>query len=605
MSPSAGSESDDELSTREAVTPQPPMRRDTDISMRGPPPPIPQPNVAAEEPRSPTMASARRTSFAPEIPSAPSPVVDQRANRGVPPIPGLPPVSAYTNDIRAAPRPPPLAAPVPSHQAENEDEEDDDDEYEGDYDTDAPSATHKDVLRSHGRDSSVDTGSLSEGFPRNPASAPMGIAPPIPMTQRAMPPLPPQTLDTSPRRSLEMAPRAVPPPPPSAPAPAAISEDYDPYRYTAPTHGLPVRTSMEGPAPPRQAPALPQQPPPPPGRAMPPPVPQSPVGPMPPRAGPAPPPPGRAGPAFSPQGPAPAAPRMGPVPPPPARQLQEDSDDDTPAPSVAPVRRSVEQSRQSVDHGHIARDVDLGQGSQWWAQANMPPPVFQGRSDVLFEIEETSTPHRGGRTTVSKDVYVLFQDYSQTVITARFDTKAPADVALEQRHEPPPPRARQDQLEAASSQYGSAILRAAHSKVNHTAGDGTALGLVLGAIRSQPTALLPVGTRAYGALIYVNIANATVQQNDEIRAGDIISFRNAKFQGKHGLSKYSDDVGRPDHVAIVVEWDGTKKKIRAYEQGRESRKVKMESFRVGDLRSGEVKIWRPMGRQWVGWEGES
>jgi len=106
-------------------------------------------------------------------------------------------------------------------------------------------------------------------------------------------------------------------------------------------------------------------------------------------------------------------------------------------------------------------------------------------------------------------------------------------------------------------------------------------------------------------LIYVNIANATVQQLDEIRPGDIISFRNAKFQGKHGLTKYSEDVGKPDHAAIVVEWDGTKKKVRAYEQGRESKKVKMESFRVGDLRSGEVKVWRVMGRNWVGWEGES
>jgi len=272
---------------------------------------------------------------------------------------------------------------------------------------------------------------------------------------------------------------------------------------------------------------------------------------------------------------------------------------------AAPVRRSVERPRASTDNGIIARDVDLAQGSQWWTKPNMPPPAFQGRPDVLFEVEETTTPHRGGRTTVSKDVYVLFPDYSQTVITARFDSKAPGDVTLEQRHEPPPPRPRQDQLEAASRQYGQAIFSAAHSKANSPVADGSAQAFISGAVRSQPTALLPVGSRAYGALIYVNIANATVQQLDEIRPGDIISFRNAKFQGKHGLTKYSEDVGKPDHAAVVVEWDGTKKKVRAYEQGRESKKVKMESFRVGDLRSGEVKVWRVMGRNWVGWEGES
>jgi len=77
--------------------------------------------------------------------------------------------------------------------------------------------------------------------------------------------------------------------------------------------------------------------------------------------------------------------------------------------------------------------------------------------------------------------------------------------------------------------------------------------------------------------------------HDEIRPGDIISIRNAKFQGKHGPmhAKYSMEVGKPDHVAIVAEWDGVKKKVRAWEQGRESKKVKQESFRLDDLRSGE------------------
>lgn len=69
--------------------------------------------------------------------------------------------------------------------------------------------------------------------------------------------------------------------------------------------------------------------------------------------------------------------------------------------------------------------------------------------------------------------------------------------------------------------------------------------------------------------------------------------------------KYNIEVGRPDHVAVVVDWDGTKKKVRAWEQGRESRKVKMESFKLGDLRSGEVKVWRVVARAWVGWEGQN
>lgn len=574
MSPGAGSEAGDEMSLRDVAPPAPPTRRESVMSVRAPPPPVPGGAPASSaEPRSP-VGPPQRTSFAPESP------VSYQHRSGIA-MPGMPTIP-IPNDQRGAPPPPPSAppahhAPAPTRNTayDDDDEEDEDADYEGDYDTDRRSP-QQDVLRSNDRAYFPGDGHTDAHGPRAvPPPPPTFDAPPI---HRAVPPLPPM-------------PARGPAPPPTS------TDDYDPYRYTAPAPGIPQRT-MPGPAPGRpgaQPPALPNVPPPTPARAMPQPMPQSPIPAAAPRGGP-----------------------IGPAPPPPPVQQHFDTANandyhNVPPPSaprrsveqVAPIRRSVEKPRASMDNGIIARDVDLAQGSQWWTKQNMPPPVFQNRPDVLFEVEETTTPHRGGRTTVSKDVYVLFPDYSQTVITARFDAKAPSDVALEQRHEPPPPRPRQDQLEAASRQYGQAIFSAAHSKANLPVADGSAQAFIAGAVRSQPTALLPVGSRAYGALIYVNIANATVQQLDEIRPGDIISFRNAKFQGKHGLTKYNEDVGKPDHAAVVVEWDGTKKKVRAYEQGRESKKVRMESFRVGDLRSGEVKVWRVMGRSWVGWEGES
>jgi hypothetical protein len=264
----------------------------------------------------------------------------------------------------------------------------------------------------------------------------------------------------------------------------------------------------------------------------------------------------------------------------------------------------MDVSRPSVDQGCIAQDIDLAENTLWWTQPNAPPPVFQNRKDLLYEVEESSSTKRGGKTMVSKDVYVLFLDYSQTVVTVQFDAKNPADATLEQRQESPPLQPRQDQLEEAHVQLGTRISEAINSIQNTTVGDGTPFGLVQHLLNPLPDALLPVGTRAYGALVYSNLANASVSQNDEIRAGDIVSFRNARFQGHRGTmhQKYSTEVGKPDHVGVVVDWDGTKKKIRAWEQGRESKKVKMESFKLGDLRSGECKVWRVMSRNWVGWE---
>lgn len=201
-------------------------------------------------------------------------------------------------------------------------------------------------------------------------------------------------------------------------------------------------------------------------------------------------------------------------------------------------------------------------------------------------------------------------------MTAQFDKSNPSDVALEQRHEPPPHRLRQDQLEAAWQTYGVRIAeqadRLASGKKDKDAagvGDGSAAALAHELIRNLAgSPLLPVGNRAYGAPVYANIGNASVQQFDEIRAGDLVTFRNAKLQGKHGLQKYSTEVGGGaggGHVAVVVEWDGTKKKVRAVEQGRDEKgrvKVRGESYRLGDLKSGEVRVWRVVGRGWVGWD---
>lgn len=258
----------------------------------------------------------------------------------------------------------------------------------------------------------------------------------------------------------------------------------------------------------------------------------------------------------------------------------------------------MDQPRPSQSQEFIAGDVDLGVSSHWWTQPNVPPPSIQGRKDVLIEVQESKS-----HDSFHKAVYVLYLDYSQTIITADFDAHNVSDVHLEQRHEPPPTLHRQDQLEQAHETYGVRLAKDIEGKQNTVVGDGTPHAVVHELLKFYPQALKPISTRAFGALVYANLANASIQQHDMIRPGDIITFRNAKFQGKHGAmhAKYSMDVGKPDHVGVVMDWDGTKKKIRAWEQGRESKKVKVESFKMGDLRSGEVRVWRVMGREWVGW----
>lgn len=265
----------------------------------------------------------------------------------------------------------------------------------------------------------------------------------------------------------------------------------------------------------------------------------------------------------------------------------------------------MDQSRPSTTSEYVARDVDLNEHSQWWKYPARIPPLFENRPrELTYELEENNITSRSGRVTITREIYVLFHDYSQTVVTVRWDRDDPANASPEQRHEPPPPHLRQDQLEEYHAKYSAKLYDGAVTRQNTVVGDGDAYTFIKELFTLVPNALKPVGNRSYGALVYANLANASVQQYDEIRPGDVVTFRNARFQGHRGglHQKYSIEVGKPDHVAVVMDWDGTKKKVRVFEQGREKGKVKVEGFKVGDLKSGEVKVWRVVGREWVGWQ---
>lgn len=598
MSPSEGSESDDEMSLhqRSSLRLQPgtdssqPLSREDPLPVPsvGPPPslpgrpPAPQSRPSDYTGRNPPMQSTETSPTSPRSPTDPL----KRSSR-VPPIPGSSPAISYAPQSRAPPPPPPSNPPparaptgdsrvpplVPRTQAP-EDSDEEVTEYEGDYDTDmASSASHKDALKSHTRGSSLEDDSMTEEASMHHSGLP-SLGPGPSSAPRAVPPPPPNQVSRNHRQSSDM-PRSAPPPPPPSKQQMYDDEeknDYDTYKApTSSQRGI-NRPEMEGPTTPRFEEPEPLFPASPPQRTVP---------------------------TLASQSTSqyPSSPNMavsGRSGPRQSTEMQRTS---------TSIRRSTDTSRPSGELGFIAGDVDLGHDSQWWARRDTPPPVLQNRRDLIFETEETSTTRRGGKQAITKMVYILFMDYSQTVVTAQFEAKDPVHVSLEQRHEPPPQSLRQDQLENAHTRFGSRIAEAAIAKKETVVGDGTPHALVLDLLSALPEALPPVGVRAYGANVYANLANASVRQFDEIRPGDIVTFRNAKFQGHRGPmhSKYSIEVGKPDHVGVVIDWDGTKKKVRAWEQGRESKKIKAESFKFGDLRSGEVKVWRVMARNWVGW----
>lgn len=579
LSPGPGSESDDEASVRNLGS-----TAETPLAETAVPLPIRNPSVrgtpsipGSENARSPE--GNRASYFGLDSQSTTS---DKRASRAPPPVPGSPLIAA-----RPPPPPPPAApsrATTDLQAGENERES----EYEGDYDTDiASSAKHKDALKAgtHVREASLtDNNSMGDPTLRSPPPPPHGTAP------RSVPPPPSAPTSAGPKTRASMdAPRAPPPIPPTATrVPVPGDDDYDPYRYD----------SSRGPPPPVPGAVSIAAPPLPPPRQ---PEPESSADDdddlysktpprksfeAPPRAVPAPPP---------------------AQPPPPARVAPRESLDVQRSNTIS--RRSMDQSRPSMDNAYIARDLDLAESTTWWTASQPLPPSLQNRQgvDILSESEQSTASKRGGRKEVSKEIYILYIDYSQTIISVRFDANNPADAQIEQQHRPPPPKPRQDQLETYWQRFGRNIAETVnalgHAKKDTSVGNASPAALPAELIKGNQQALQPVGNRAYGALVYANLANASTQQHDEIRPGDILTLRNTRFEGTHGTMKhkYKQEYGSM-HVAIVEEWDGTRRAIRAWEQGREKQKVRSEKFRLGDLRSGEVKVWRVVGRDWVEWE---
>jgi hypothetical protein len=286
-------------------------------------------------------------------------------------------------------------------------------------------------------------------------------------------------------------------------------------------------------------------------------------------------------------------------------------------------RRSIDTSKRSSEfHSHsrqasvdvsslgniqentkrLATEFNLDDGTQWWfTEAGVPRSVTE-RNDIIYEIDESQHIQRGGKVFLVRDIYVLFADYSQTIITVEFSSQND-HVAFQQRIENAPAALRQEQLVNASQTFGARISQ----KVLEYVGQSLPKGQLLSTLLKSLGGVAPViPYHSYGVLLYKNISNINVRQYEEILPGDIAVFSNAFFQGHKGSlhQKYIQEVTGVI-VGVVHEYDGVKRKIKVYEQSPKEDhglyKVKSENYRLGDLKNGEVKVFRLVGREFVSW----
>ncbi|KAG0700619.1 hypothetical protein DFH29DRAFT_1080573 [Suillus ampliporus] len=131
-------------------------------------------------------------------------------------------------------------------------------------------------------------------------------------------------------------------------------------------------------------------------------------------------------------------------------------------------------------------------------------------------------------------------------------------------------------------------------------GDGSYAGFVRAIFAQVPDAQRVSGEgEDWGYLIYVQTAGSVQRRVAEILPGDIIAFWDAKLKGYKGLHAYSQTVGTGENgplIGVVSEVEGKKSKVRVWQANQHvgQQTVENVSYRLEDLKSGHVKVFRAM-----------
>lgn len=378
--------------------------------------------------------------------------------------------------------------------------------------------------------------------------------PPIPQSSPVERSLPPPIPQSSPAKSE----RSLPPPIPQT-SPVAERPPPPPVPSEAPT------------VPKTAAPTQSAPPPPPVTTTAPPPVPSQAPGAAPPQLPPA-----------------PQAPQVPQVPAPPARAVASQS---TGASRTQNVDISQTVTTPSVNI------LNATGTESWWLQKRLPSTISP--SDVYFETEEHEVVKRYGRTIVYLDYYIVSPDLSSKMWEVSYDKSQPDKLIshLETAY-PAPKSPSPEYLVNASQRYGATAYRASAANLNNEL-EGSLVEHIYNLLPEDT--LPPIAGKTFGAVIYKNNHNQNIQQIDDIRPGDVLVVVKGRLEGKNALRKVKvHELGfdKP-YVAFVTAYDQQKQKIKLVEEYDDIARV--SSIKLGELKSGKVRVFRLVGRDYIGW----
>ncbi|VEU24013.1 DEKNAAC105294 [Brettanomyces naardenensis] len=273
-------------------------------------------------------------------------------------------------------------------------------------------------------------------------------------------------------------------------------------------------------------------------------------------------------------------------------------------PSSSPVfpLRSVD-ARPSVDYTNNAsmNDALRSSGDAWWIGAKLPPQLSD--SDLHYETEVHEIKKRYGRTIKYVDYYIVNPDLSSKLWELSYESGKPDELLTCTEFSFNRPKPDTKYLVEASQHLGLAAYRAAASSLNGSF--DTSTGLVDRVFSQLPASVLPpIAGKTFGAVIYKNNNNIEIRKIEEIRAGDVLVVVKGHFEGKSShliKTKKVHDLGfsgKP-YVAFVTSYEEQKSKIKVVEQ--DNGIAKVASYKLGDFKSGKIRVFRIVERKYIGW----
>lgn len=153
-----------------------------------------------------------------------------------------------------------------------------------------------------------------------------------------------------------------------------------------------------------------------------------------------------------------------------------------------------------------------------------------------------------------------------------------------------------DELMELWGSVGTAVHAAASALFDKSkkslVGDGTSHGFVSATLAQVPRA----SKTSYGHLFYSQNAHTVLRRSSNIMPGDIIQLTEAKLKGHKGLQSYHQTAGTAQEplVGIVSEFDNKKSKVKVFQANQHvgGQTVETASYRLDDLKSGNIKVFR-------------